>query len=86
MTLIFNRDSQPLKQSHPGFDQTAYLKKTVTKDAEKKPVFKINDMNHVSFRVPPIGVPHVNPADNSLIEMEVLPEKVGMFYLHIVIG
>ena len=84
MTLIFNRDSQPLKQSHPGFDQISYLKKTIAKDAEKKPFFKINDMNHVSFRIP--STPHVNPTDNSLIEMEVFPEKVGMFYLHIVIG
>ena len=86
MTLIFNKDSRPLKQSHPGFDQASYLKKTVARDAEKKPFFKINDMNVVSFRIPSTGVPHVNPADNSLIEMEVLPEKVGMYYLHIVIG
>ena len=43
-------------------------------------------MNLVPFRVLPEGVPHVNPTDNSLIEMEVLPEKVGMYYLHIVMG
>ena len=46
----------------------------------------MTDTNLVSFRVLDEAVPHVNPSDNSLIEMEVNPEKVGMFYLHIIIG
>ena len=86
VTLLFNQDARPLRQSHPGFDQAAYIKKTLARDSEKKPFFKINDLNSVSFRIPPESTPHVNETDNSLIDLEVFPEKIGSFQLHILIG
>ena len=86
MTVIFSKESRPLSESSPGFDQAAFVKKTVAKDNEKKPFFKITDLNLVPYRIPAEGVPHVNPTDNSQIELEVVPEKVGTFHLHIVIG
>ena len=68
-----------MKESHPGFDQTAYLKKTLAKDSEKRPFFKANEMNLVSFRIPPEEAPRINATDNSLIELQFNPEKVGSF-------
>ena len=43
-------------------------------------------MNLVSFRIPPEAAPHINATDNSLIELEFNPEKVGSFQLHVLIG
>ena len=44
------------------------------------------NLNKISYKIPNNGQSTMNPADNSLIEIEVAPEKEGLIYLHVMIG